>query len=50
VHIVTHRAAVADALLAAGFIEGVALAPQQRPLATLPELSALLLRVFSAGH
>ena len=48
VHIVTRRDDVAVALLAAGFVEGVALAPQQRPVVTLSELSALLLRTFDA--
>jgi hypothetical protein len=47
VHIVTHRADVANALLAAGFVKGVALAPGQRPIGTLPELSALLLQTFA---
>ena len=47
VHIITTRADIAAALLAAGFVEGVALAPQQRPIATLPELSALLLDTFA---
>ncbi len=46
VHVVTHRADIAAALLTAGFVEGVALAPQQRPAVTLTELSALLLRAF----
>jgi hypothetical protein len=48
VHVVTRRADVAAALLAAGFVDGVALAPQQRPIVTLPELSVLLLEVFGA--
>jgi hypothetical protein len=48
VHVVTGRADVAAALVAAGFVDGVALAPQQRPIVTLPELSALLLEVFGA--
>jgi hypothetical protein len=48
VHIVTQRDDVATALLAAGFVEGVALAPQQRPVVTMAELSALLLRTFDA--
>jgi hypothetical protein len=48
VHVVTARADVAAALVAAGFVDGVALAPQQRPIATLPELSVLLLQVFGA--
>ena len=48
VHVVTGRADVAAALVAAGFVEGVALAPQQRPIATLPELSVLLLRTFAS--
>jgi hypothetical protein len=50
VHVVTERADVAAALVAAGFVEGVALAPQQRPIATLPQLSVLLLETFSAPH
>jgi hypothetical protein len=48
VHVVTRRADIAAALVAAGFVEGVALAPQQRPIATMPELSALLLDTFAA--
>jgi hypothetical protein len=48
VHVVTGRADVAAALLAAGFVDGVALAPQQRPIVTLPELSVLLLEAFGA--
>jgi hypothetical protein len=48
VHVVTKRVDIAAALLAAGFVEGVALAPHQRPLATLPELSALLLDTLAA--
>jgi len=48
VHVVTRRADVAAALVAAGFVEGVALAPQQRPIATLPELSVLLLKTFAS--
>jgi hypothetical protein len=48
VHVVTHRADIAEALIAAGFVEGVALAPLQRPIVTLPQLSALLLEVFAA--
>jgi hypothetical protein len=48
VHVVTHRADVAEALIAAGFVEGVALAPLQQPIVTLPELSALLLETFAA--
>jgi hypothetical protein len=47
VHVVTRRADVAAELLAAGFVEGVALAPQQRPIVTLPQLSVLLLEVFA---
>jgi hypothetical protein len=48
VHVVTGRADVAAALVDAGFVDGVALAPQQRPIGTLPELSVLLLEVFGA--
>ena len=50
VHVVTGRADVAAALVAAGFVEGVALAPQQRPIVTLPELSVLLLETFASQH
>jgi hypothetical protein len=50
IHIVTGRADLAAALVAKGFVEGVALAPQQRPIVTLPELSVLLLETFSAPH
>jgi hypothetical protein len=50
VHVVTRRADVAAALVAAGFVEGVALAPQQRSIATLPQLSVLLLEAFAAEH
>jgi hypothetical protein len=50
VHVVTRRADIAAALVAAGFVEGVALAPQQRPIATMPELSALLLKTFAAAQ
>ena len=49
-HVVTHRADIATALVAAGFVEGVALAPQQRPIVTLPELSALLLDTFATAQ
>jgi hypothetical protein len=48
VHVVTTHADVAAALVAAGFVEGVALAPQQRPIVTLPQLSVLLLQTFAA--
>jgi hypothetical protein len=48
VHVVTEHADVAGALVAAGFVDGVALAPQQRPIATLPELSVLLLETIAA--
>jgi hypothetical protein len=50
VHVVTRRADVAAALVAAGFVEGVALAPQQQPIVTLPELSVLLLETFASQH
>ncbi|HUQ52040.1 MAG TPA: hypothetical protein VM692_07445 [Gammaproteobacteria bacterium] len=50
VHVVTSRDDIAASLIAAGFVEGVALAPLQRPIATLPELSALLLETFAAKH
>jgi hypothetical protein len=48
VHIVTPRADLAADLVAAGFVAGVALAPEQRPLGTLPELLTLLLRTFDS--
>ena len=50
VHVVTRRADIAAALVEAGFVEGVALAPQQRAIATLPQLSVLLLQTFAAEH
>jgi hypothetical protein len=50
VHVVTSRADVAAALVAAGFVDGVALAPKQRPIVTLPELSVLLLHAFAAQN
>jgi len=50
VHVVTSHADVAAALVAAGFVEGVALAPQQRAIVTLPQLSVLLLDAFAAEH
>lgn len=46
VHIVTRRKDIAAALTAAGFIDGVALAPEQGPIATMPELLTLLLAVL----
>jgi len=49
VHIVTSRDDIAAALLAAGFVEGVALAPQQSSIGTMPELTTVLLRAFSAA-
>lgn len=50
VHIVTRRADVAAALVEAGFIDGVALAPEQRPIATMPELLTRLLAVLDGEH
>jgi hypothetical protein len=50
VHVVTHRDDIAAALLAAGFVEGVALAPLQKPIMTLSELSALLLDTFTTSR
>jgi len=49
VHIVTRRADIAAELVAAGFVDGVALAPRQRPVGTLPELLELLLRTFDSA-
>jgi hypothetical protein len=48
VHVLTERADVVAALLDAGFVDGVALAPQQPPIATLPELSVMLLGTFAS--
>jgi hypothetical protein len=50
VHVVTYRDDIAAALIDAGFVKGVALAPLQRPIMTLPELSVLLLDTFAAPH
>jgi hypothetical protein len=50
IHVVTARDDIAAALVAKGFVEGVALAPQQRPIVTLPELSVLLLETFAASR
>ena len=50
VHVITQHAEVAAALVAAGFVEGVALAPRQPSLLTLPELSVLLLETFGSKH
>ena len=49
VHIVTRRDDIAAALLAAGFIDGVALAPGQPSLGTMPELTTMLLHAFDSG-
>jgi len=49
VHIVTRRDDIAAALLAAGFIEGVELRPQQPSLGAMPELTRVLLRAFDSG-
>jgi len=49
VHIVTRHADIAAELVAAGFVDGVALAPRQRPVGTLPELLELLLRTFDSA-
>jgi hypothetical protein len=46
VHVVTGRADIAADLVAAGFVNGVALPPRQKSLGTLPDLLALLLRTF----
>jgi hypothetical protein len=49
VHVITARRAIVDSLLEAGFVEGVELAPAQRPVASLRELTTLLLRAFDSG-
>ena len=49
VHIVTRRDDIAAALLAAGFIEGVQLRPQQPSLGAMPELTRVLLHAFDSG-
>ncbi len=46
VHVITPRADIAADLVAAGFVYGVALAPRQRSLGTMPDLLTLLLRTF----
>jgi phosphoglycerol transferase MdoB-like AlkP superfamily enzyme len=48
-HIVTRRDDIAAALLAAGFIEGVELRPQQPTLGAMPELTRVLLHAFDFG-
>jgi hypothetical protein len=48
VHVITGHAEIAAALVAAGFVEGVALAPQQQSRLTLPQLSVLLLETFGS--
>jgi hypothetical protein len=50
VHVVTSRGRgdIADALLQFGFIEGMALAPRQAAIGTMPELTTLLLRAFDS--
>jgi hypothetical protein len=50
VHVITGHADIAASLVAAGFVDGVALAPQQPPLLTLPQLSVLLLETFGSKH
>jgi hypothetical protein len=50
VHVITGHAEIAAALVAAGFVEGVALAPQQPAMLTLPQLSVLLLETFGSKH
>jgi hypothetical protein len=50
VHVITGHADIAAKLLAAGFVDGVALAPRQQPLLTLPELSVLLLETLGSEH
>jgi hypothetical protein len=50
VHIVTRHADLAAALVSAGFIDGVALAPGQRAIGTLPELLTLLLATFDGAR
>jgi hypothetical protein len=49
VHIVTSRDDVATSLLQAGFIEGAALEPTHSAIATMSELTTLLLRAFDSG-
>ena len=49
VHIVTRRHDIAATLLAAGFIEGVDLRPQQPALGGMPEFTTLLLHAFDSG-
>jgi hypothetical protein len=48
VHVVTRRDDVAAELVAAGFVDGVALAPRQRSLGNLSDLLLVLLRAFDS--
>jgi hypothetical protein len=48
VHAITGRAAVRDALLAEGFVPG--LAPRRPALGNLPDLTGVLLRAFDSGQ
>jgi phosphoglycerol transferase MdoB-like AlkP superfamily enzyme len=48
VHVVTRRDDIAAELVAAGFVDGVALAPRQRSLGDLSDLLLLLLRTFDS--
>ncbi|HEX5049924.1 MAG TPA: CDP-alcohol phosphatidyltransferase family protein, partial [Gammaproteobacteria bacterium] len=49
VHVVTNRQYVADALVAAGFVEGVGLEPDAPAIANMPGLAAMLLRAFDSS-
>jgi hypothetical protein len=49
VHVITSREDLAARLRAAGFVDGVALPPQQASIGRMPDLTATLLRVFDSA-
>ena len=50
VHIVTSNDAIADQLLAAGFVEGVTLPAHEHSTRKMHELTPILLHAFNAPH
>jgi hypothetical protein len=49
VHVITARRGIIDSLRDGGFVEGVDLAPAQPAIASMRELTTLLLEAFDAG-
>jgi len=49
VHVITSRGEIIAALLDEGFVSGVELAPQQRAVGSMRDLTGVLLRSFSSG-